>query len=121
MSRKEFVIPAEVHTEPNASDFAREVLFDAEPWFKQASDQQILKLAKDGFGYDYSADDVAYYFEGTNRQIANMFKYINKDDVGFEVSIWDQEAMEWIQKHRLGLFHKITFGTNHPLFWYPED
>lgn len=44
-----FKIKAEVHTD----DHIYEVNFDAEPWFAQASDKEILEVAECGWGGDY--------------------------------------------------------------------
>ncbi len=73
-----------------------EVSFDAEPWFQQATYDQLIDLRKIGFAGNYAADYVAEYIAQTNPEVKAVYDYCNKNDVGFEVYIDDDEAEVWI-------------------------
>jgi len=109
-----YVAPAEVHTD----DFVIQVRFDAEPWFRQADDSQILELARCGYGGDYPADDVARFFENTNTspEIRRLFEYLDvirnlpekKDCCGFECHVDAMAAKKWILSYRPGLYELLS-------------
>jgi hypothetical protein len=52
-----------------SDDYVHQVKFDAEPWFVQASDQEILSLAGTGWGDNYVAEAVVEYFDGNPRYV----------------------------------------------------
>jgi hypothetical protein len=66
------MITTEVHTD----DYVAEAKFDAEPWFQQATDKQILALAGCQFGGDYPADEVAQWFDGKHEEVSDVFRYL---------------------------------------------
>lgn len=91
-----FTIPAEVHTD----DLETEAEFDAEPWFTQASDEEIIALAGINWGGDYAADDVAAFFEETNDEVGAVFDHARGSDEGFECHVNGQAAIKWIEQNR---------------------
>lgn len=81
--------------------------FDARPWFDAASDEQILKLAGEGFSVGYTADEVAAYASNTNQDIQNLYWYLEKSDQGSSVWIDEDQAEAWISAKRPHLLEKI--------------
>jgi hypothetical protein len=63
-------VPAECHTETTRS------AFDAERWFSQASDEEIVDLANCGWGGNYAADRVAEFIAGFHEQVSRVFIYL---------------------------------------------
>jgi hypothetical protein len=94
-------IAAECHSD----DHVVEVSFDAEPWFAQASDEQIISLANCGWNGDYPADEVAIFVAGINEAVQRLFTYLElvshrKDHPGFECSVEVQSAIAWLAQYR---------------------
>src|SRR5947207_601044 len=100
------MIQATVHTD----DHAREVEFDAAPWFEQATDDDIRALADCAWGGDYPADAVAQFFEGKDEDIGDLFAYLGHaneartamlaDRIGFECHVDQDEALAWLKGRR---------------------
>jgi hypothetical protein len=108
----EEALPETVPAETHSDDRVFEVAFDAMPWFTQASDEAIVKLANCGFGGDYPADEVSMFMAGINEEIDQMHKYVCRvqethRDCGFECHIDRDAAMAWITKHRPALLNKL--------------
>jgi len=105
------MIVAECHSD----DRNVEVAFDATPWFKQASNKDILDLAGCGWGGDYPADEVAEWMADrrskAGKRIAEMFKYLEiihgdpakKNTQGFECHVDEDSARKWLAKNRPAL------------------
>lgn len=102
------MIRAEVHDDA----FRTSSRFDATEWFQQASDQEILDLAKIDWRGDYPADVVAEFFDGMDvgvpSTVDDVFKAVNILDIGFEVSIEPEDALRWVKLHRPHLMDKIN-------------
>ena len=94
------MIRAEMHDD----EFRTSARFDATEWFEQASDEQILNLAKIQWRGDYAADAVAEFFEGAGvgepETVDEVFKYVSLRDCGFEVSVEPEDAIAWIKSKR---------------------
>lgn len=88
----------------HSDDHAVECTFNAVPFFKKAKGKDIIALAKCGWGGDYPADAVAEYMAGRNKEIADMFRYIEIRkgiaDIGFECHVDETEAMAWLKKNK---------------------
>lgn len=101
------MIRAEVHDD----EFRTSARFDATAWFEQASDTEILDLAKIDWRGDYAADAVAEFFEGHNigtpDTVDDVFKAVNVLDTGFEVSVEPDDAIRWVEKNRPHLMEQI--------------
>lgn len=97
-----------------ADDAVHQVNFDAEPWFVQASDQEILRLAGAGWSDNYVAEAVVEYFDGKPcyEEITDLFEYVAahptigcRDTPGFQCTSFDQTAaLRWIGTNRPHLF-----------------
>lgn len=102
------MIRAEVHDD----DFRTSSRFDATEWFEQASDKEILDLAKIDWRGDYAADVVAEFFEGhhvgTPATVDDVFQAVNVLDTGFEVSVEPEDAIRWVEKNRPHLMEQIN-------------
>jgi len=84
-----------------SDDWSWKVTFDATPWFEQASDADILELAKCDFGGDYPADDVARFFEDRIPGIAATLEHCRQTEgVGFECHIDADHATEWLKENK---------------------
>lgn len=94
------VIKAEAHSD----DHAVEVEFDADTWFKQATDQEIVDLVCCEFGGDYPADAVARDSAVWVFKLADMFTYIEirhkVEAMGFECHVDANDAVAWIKDNR---------------------
>lgn len=87
-----------------SDDRVYEVSFNAVEWFRQASTDDILALAKCGWRGDYPADEVALYVQHTlphNSDLSVLFDYCaRKHEIGFECSVDENSARHWLKIHR---------------------
>src|SRR5438874_11870052 len=112
-----FQIPAECHSD----DLVHEIRFDALAWFEQASDEEILGLAACGWGGDYPADAVAYFFADTDPGVGLLFDYLHRvrdrpGAPGFECRVEPRAAARWVRSrrpHLLGRGIDPTGGREH--------
>ncbi len=100
----------------HSDDYVFEIKdFDIRPWLMQASENEILDLAKAGWGNDYCADEVAQFMADYNHDLAKLFEYLEqianlpskKDECGFECEIHAEQAMAWLDAQRCELAAKI--------------
>lgn len=105
--------------------------FDAEPWFLEASDDEILDLVDINYAYDYQADDVAQYFEDAIPAMGRLFRYVrSREGIGFECVIDSYEAATWIRVNRPHLEdyldgevpcgYRPTLGIGNRIIWQPQ-
>ncbi len=101
-----------VHAHVYADDYLFDAPFDAISWLEQASDEEILALAKINFGGGPEADVVAEWFSENLRRIEVVLEYCQHTTrgpgpiVGFTTEIHPEAAVEWIAKHRPHLLEK---------------
>lgn len=92
-------IPATISADGRSGKNAR-ASFDATAWFLQATADELEALRNIGWGGDYEADHVAYWFEGEStpegRAVARV---LAAADQGFEVRI-DPDAAEAFWRSR---------------------
>ena len=100
-----------ISAEAHSDDRACEVFFDATVYFVQASDEDLAKLAACGRGGDYPADEVAQFMAGRNKQLAELFKYVEiahrVKKIGFECHVNAEEAMVWLEENQPELAARI--------------
>ena len=115
-----------IRAETHPDDHAREIEFDATKWFEQASDEEILALARtdpmhfpnqwddvedaEVWGQDQESDVVALYMADHVPNVADMFEYIAEwvtTKIGFECYILANDAREWIAEHRPGILAEL--------------
>lgn len=70
--------------------------FDARPWFRQASPEELKELADIDFGGDYPADAVTRFIADTDAVLAAALDACTD---GFEVYINARAARAWIAEH----------------------
>lgn len=95
-------IKAEVHSD----DRAESAEFDALPWFRVASDDEIVALAGIDYGGDYAADEVA---QGVSDEgVRRVLNYAAaRKQMGFEVYVNEEAALNWIENERPHLLARI--------------
>lgn len=95
-------------------EFRTSSKFDATSWFEQASDDEILDLAKIDWGGNQAADAVAEFYEGHHvgepDTVDAVFKAVNVLDTGYECYIDEADALRWVQENRPQLMDKINAG-----------
>jgi hypothetical protein len=97
-----------------SDDFTFETEFDAEPFFLQASNIEIVNLARCGWGGDYPADALVYYFENMAgyEDITQLLSYISvKDNMGFECHVQKDDVLKWASAKRPDLFAQLNIIT----------
>jgi len=93
-----------VSAEAHSDDHACEVSFDATPYFEQASEEDLFRLAVGQWGDGYPSDAVAQFMADQNEKLAAMFTYVEiahrVKDIGFECRVDAEEAMAWLEANR---------------------
>jgi hypothetical protein len=96
-------VPARAWTD----DGAVSVEFDAADWLRTASVGALRALDACGWRGDYGSDQVALDLSDTNAEIADLFAYLEqinrcpaRETVGFEVSVDEEAALEWLETNR---------------------
>lgn len=106
-----------IRAEAHSDDFVVTAKFDATPWFKQASEEEIMDLARCEWGGDYPADAVADYLESEPGydSLAAMFEYLGKhpkslsnEAIGFEVHVHRDDAYRWLLANRKDVFNEVA-------------
>jgi hypothetical protein len=103
------------------------VRFNAAPWFAQATDEQIKKLAANGWAGSQQADAVAEFFRSSNDDIKKLFAFCEasceagdgSSDIGFCVNIDDDQAMTWLKEKRYNLWAWLKVGRSEVSIFYP--
>jgi DNA-directed RNA polymerase subunit RPC12/RpoP len=104
---------ASISAECRSDDLVVEVEFNAAQWFEQANGEQIVALARCGWGDDYPADVVAQYMAEHSGGVRRLFQYLDiiadgPTDTGFECRVNNEEAMAYLAEHRPELHELIT-------------
>lgn len=102
-----------IRAEAHSDDRMFESSFFAEGWFIGATDDQIKTLAGEEWGRCEEADEVARSAEKTPG-VSRMFEYVHArsagggDQIGFECTINDKDAMAWLRRQRYGLWAQLV-------------
>lgn len=104
-----------IHATALTDDHIIQTNFDATLWFEQASDADILDLARCGWGGDYPADAVAQHFAKTDDGLKGLFAYLEairdlplkRDCCGFDCHVDEDEALAWLRQNRPHLLADI--------------
>lgn len=99
---------AGITAEAHSDDHIFEADFDATPWFKQATQEEIKELAECDWGGDKPADEVARFCSDHNEELSRMFTYLGliadrpskKDECGFECYVDEGSALQWLREYR---------------------
>lgn len=97
-----------IRAEAHSDDRVFEVSLNAVPWFQQASEQEVLNLARCGWGGGEASDLVVESFIGKDVQVDEMFGYLHlirdsrekKDQCGFECTVNKEDALSWLARNR---------------------
>lgn len=90
-----------IQAEAHSDDQAISISFDAEPYFEQASDEDLKELVDYGFRGDYPADYVLLHFEEQEGHDASrLMAYVRASGLGFECRVDQPEALAWIRRRR---------------------
>jgi hypothetical protein len=95
-------VRSEIHTD----GYEYETQFDAEPWFRQASDQQIREIRDIDWRGDYPADDVAWWMRNKDPEVDLVLIAVEDEGLGFEVAIDPADAERWVRHHRPHLVNR---------------
>lgn len=110
-------ITATVWTDDNK----HKVLFNCNEWFALAKDEEIKELAESNFEYSEMSDKVAEFYEDKIPEIKKLFEHTGsynyiglnrKDMIGFECSIEEAEAWDWIKINKPLLFAELSPDYN---------
>ena len=77
-----------------SDDHRMVVHFDAEDYFKDADKQDLIELAKCGFGGGYSGDIVARFYEGIES------KLLSYGHGAFECYVHPEDGLAWIRANK---------------------
>lgn len=89
-----------IWAECHSDDYVAEASFDAAAWFHASTDDEILALARIGWGGGYPADDVARWSEDIYANVEKVFDYLLVKQCGFECSVNKDQAMAWVNANR---------------------
>jgi len=73
---------------------------------RQATDEEIIELAKCEWGGDYPADDVARFCD-EQPGVSKVFEWAEDSEIGFECHVDKAAAMKWLRENKPALAAKI--------------
>lgn len=107
-------VAAEVHSD----DREAKATFDAQEWFKQASDDDILNLAREDYQFEATSDAVAEFMAAKDEKVKEVMEYVatrndtlksqNREQEGFGCSVDEAQAIDWVEKFRPHLLDKLA-------------
>lgn len=113
-----------INTRAVTDDNVFDVLFEAEPWFIDASDDDIVKLFYDGLSDSYESDEVGRFCceNSKNKYLECLFIYLeyiaeyknHPVAIGFSIRIDTNDALKWVKENRPGIY-KQCYDYCHPL------
>lgn len=88
------------------------VVFDATLWFEQATDKEILDLARDGWGHEQSSDKIAEFMRDHDADVKKLLESVDNDSddlsAGSSVEVDKDLALDWIGNHRSHLSDDVA-------------
>lgn len=105
-----FLIPAKVRTD----DDKLSADFDAQPFFEQAIDVDLIELVRQGCGGDFAADYVAEYMQNHDEGVKNVFIYLRGRPQQFGEPVLsvchvnEQAALAWLRVNRPSLWAQLV-------------
>lgn len=106
-----------IRAECHSDDFLVTAKFDAAPWFAQATEDEIMMLARQEWGGDYAADAIVHHLESEAgyESIDAIFAYLSRrpttpsgEMIGFEVNVHAPDALQWLLANRMGVFDEVA-------------
>jgi len=106
-----------IHAIAVTDDGVFDVLFEAEPWFIDASDDAIVKLFDEGTSSSYASDAVGYFCcensnHESNKYLECLFTYLEylaecrNKFVGFDLRIDTNDALKWVKENRPAIYER---------------
>ena len=94
-------IPAKIYS----NDCAAYAEFDARAWFVTAPVEEVLELARNGWGGEHVADEVAKRVSATNSEVADVLQYVmyvrhGGRESGYKCVVDGVSALEWLAYRR---------------------
>lgn len=85
--------------------------FDATPWFEMATEVEVERLRREGWGGGETSDRIALDLDPMPRGVRAIFDHIDlangaardrwrRDTVGFQVDVVPESAAWWLARHR---------------------
>ncbi len=116
---KEFVLATQtdpIRATMTSDDNEYVVHFDATDWFENADEDAVRALAGIGWMRDYEADAVAEHFDRrANPTMREAFRHIRGTRCGFEVTVNDKDALEWLKNFRPEWYENVVGEFGEPL------
>lgn len=114
-----------IEAEVTSDDRRARAVFDAAPWFVQASEEELDALAQIEFRGDYAADAVAEFIRdhALSEDVTKVFEYLDAvnehtrrgESVGFEVHVQWKPAWQYLRAFRYPFFCRqllvMRFGS----------
>jgi len=93
------------------------VPFEANLWFEQATDEEIIALQAIDWGGNMESDEVARFMETHDEYVRDLMLQLDKynhdnpheDLMGFECYISGERAKMWLGVHRLHLLTEVDW------------
>lgn len=95
-----------------------DVPFEAEPWFIDASDDDIVKLFDDGLSDSYQSDVIGYFCceNSNNKYLECLFTYLEYTNkyknhpvaIGFSIRIDTKDALKWVKENRPTIYDRVV-------------
>lgn len=114
-TKAEYVpVKATVHSD----DKEATATFDAAPWFEQATEDQLLDLAREEYKYDATSDAVAEFMAARLGEVKEVMDYVaernaklkadGKEEEGFGCAVTEDDVLEWVEANRPYLLPKLA-------------
>lgn len=99
-----------------SDDHVVEIRFDATKWFENASDLEIVELAREGWANGSTSDYVADFFRYDETK--DLFDYLEAketvrrfdpfgEEVGYGCRVDSSAALDWVTAHRMHLLLRL--------------
>jgi hypothetical protein len=105
-----------IHARAVTDDGVFNVLFEAEPWFVDASDDDIVKLFDDGLSDSYQSDIIGRFCceNGNNKYLECLFTYLeyiaeyknHPVAIGYSIRINTKDALKWVKENRPAIYER---------------
>ena len=102
------MVTARIHSD----DYLFETTFDATDWLIQATESDIIQLAKEDWKACQTSDNIAYFARQTGSYLDELLTHCESltdigEDCGFWCDIDQQEARDWLSRNRPDIAAKL--------------
>lgn len=105
---------SQIRADCHSDDRVYSAAFNALPWFEQADERYILKLAREDWCDGYAADDVGIFMADLVPDVQKMFDYLehynrlDKEHIGWTCAVNKGDALAWLKSHRPQLYPRVS-------------